>query len=261
MSDLRAFIVAAGRGSRLRPFTDVAPKCLIPFAGRRLLEWQLSALRANGIDQIGMIRGYKKETLDFAALPFWDNERWEETNMVYSLLRAREALLGSKDTLIAYADIVYEPRIIDALAKTQADIAITVDRNWHALWSLRFDDPLSDAESLRLDKTSRVLDIGRKVTSLDEIEAQYMGLLKFSAEGMRAFIDYYDRQVALIGVKAERLAMTDMLQGLIQEGTKIMAVPVNGGWLEFDNNRDLEAFEGLHARGALTPFFSTAAFS
>lgn len=256
MSNVFAIIIAAGRGSRLRPFTDHAPKCLLSFAGRRLIDWQLASLRANGIERIGIVRGYLKDTLSGLGLPHWDNQRWSETNMVYSLLCARDALITADTVLVAYADIVYEPKIIASLLRARDDISITVDRDWLALWRIRFSDPLSDAESLRMGRDKEILDIGRKVSSFDDIEAQYMGLLKFTAKGIRAFLDFCDNK---LGRGVEKAAMTDVLAELVRAGTAVRGVEVSGGWLEFDCSTDVSAYEKLRESGQLSRHFSTAA--
>ncbi|MFZ9450262.1 MAG: NTP transferase domain-containing protein, partial [Alphaproteobacteria bacterium] len=60
---MRAIILAAGRGSRMRQLTDERPKCLVPLRGRPLLEWQLEALRGAGIREIGIVTGYRREML------------------------------------------------------------------------------------------------------------------------------------------------------------------------------------------------------
>lgn len=256
MTGKLAVIVAAGRGSRLKPFTDRAPKCLLPFAGRRLIDWQLAALRANGLERIGIVRGYLKETLSGLGLQTWDNARWGETNMVFSLLCAREALLAADTVIVAYADIVYEPRHIAALLESDDDIAITVDREWLTLWQQRFADPLSDAESLHLGHDHVISDIGRKVQSLGEIQAQYMGLLRFSSGGIRKFIGYCDS----LGAAIETLSMTDVLAGMIRDGTTIRGVPVSKGWLEFDGASDLSAYTRMHESGTLREFLNFSGF-
>ena len=49
---MRALVLAAGRGERMRPLTDATPKPLLAAGGRRLIEWQLDALAAAGIREI-----------------------------------------------------------------------------------------------------------------------------------------------------------------------------------------------------------------
>ena len=49
---MKAFLLAAGKGSRLRPYTDTRPKCLIPIYGKPLLEIWIDLLKAHGIDRV-----------------------------------------------------------------------------------------------------------------------------------------------------------------------------------------------------------------
>ena len=60
---MKAVILAAGRGSRMGGRTEAKPKCLSVLAGKTLLDWQLEALRAAGIGDIGIVRGYLGETV------------------------------------------------------------------------------------------------------------------------------------------------------------------------------------------------------
>ena len=60
---LRAVILAAGRGSRLHPYTENRPKCLMELGGMTLMERQLRALRGAGITDIVVVTGYRAEML------------------------------------------------------------------------------------------------------------------------------------------------------------------------------------------------------
>ena len=216
MSNTMAVILAAGRGSRMRDLTAEKPKCLLPLAGRSLLHWQLTGLRAAGLEDITVVRGYHAELLtgDFATV---DNLRWESTNMVRSLLCALPTL-GEGNMLVAYSDIVYKAEHVAKLSQSHEDITILYDTDWLALWSLRFSDPLSDAETF--EETDGFLrDIGRKASSLAEIKGQYMGLLRFSSAGINRVREYVN---GLAPEVADKLDMTSLLRGLLTNGTNTM---------------------------------------
>jgi len=233
----RGVILAAGRGSRLGGLTDARPKCLVPLAGRPLLHWQLDGFRAAGVTDVTVVRGYRKEMLagDFHTL---DNPDWERTNMVATLLRADE-ILRSGPTLVSYSDIVYRPSHLAALRDTDGDVAICADRRWLELWSLRFVDPLSDAETFR-EEDGALREIGQRTDTLADIQGQYMGLLKFTPRGWGGVRDY------LHGIGPEavaRLDMTGLLGRLLGLGTEIRVCPVLGGWVEVDNPEDITLYE------------------
>ena len=80
---MRGIILAAGRGSRMGSLTQKLPKCRTVFNGKELIQWQLGALREAGIKQIAIVRGYLKETFTL-DLTYFDNSRWDDTNMVRS---------------------------------------------------------------------------------------------------------------------------------------------------------------------------------
>ncbi len=230
-------VLAAGRGSRMRDLTDMKPKCLLELAGRPLLHWQLGALREAGLERIVVVRGYKAELLS-GAFETVDNPRWQSTNMVQSLLCAAEKLRG-ETLLVSYADIVYKAgHVVDLLA-SEGDIAITYDTQWRQLWSLRNANPLDDAETFR-EQDGLVAEIGGRPHTLDEVQGQYMGLLRFSPEGMEKVFRYVGM---LPPDRADKLDMTSLLRGLLATGSPIAAVPVRGGWCECDTSGDIALYE------------------
>ena len=238
---MRAIILAAGRGSRMRTLTHRRPKCLVEFAGKPLLHWQLEALRTAGLEEIGVVSGYLGETLQDPTYTSFENPRWRETNMVVTLTCA-DAWLRAFPCIVSYSDIVYHPEVIKALQASLDDIAITYDRLWKQLWTDRFDDPLSDAERFRYAPDGSLLEIGRRASSLSEIQGQYMGLLKFTPAGwtrVRAFLE------PLPAGEIDALDMTGLLRRLLAQGVRIATVPVDGRWCEIDTDKDLETYELL----------------
>lgn len=235
----KAIILAAGRGSRMRPFTDKLPKCRTKFFGKELIEWQLKALRENGFDQesIGLIRGYLKETFDF-NLQYFENPIWANSNMVRTLTFASEWAKES-NTVISYADIVYSSRDIQNLIEnSKSDINILYDPNWEKLWRMRFNNPLDDAETFIHDG-KKLISIGEKAGNISEIQGQYMGLLYFTPTGWSIFNDF-------VGSKSDKeinnTDCTTLLRSLISSGVDIGIVPAIDKWYEFDSESDLNIY-------------------
>lgn len=236
---MRAILLAAGRGSRMGGLTGEQPKCLVRIAGRTLLDWQLAALRDAGIHDIAIVRGYLADHLQPAGCKFFENPQWAETNMVATLARAGE-WLEQHDCLVSYSDIVYHPDILTQLAANPGDLVISHDRHWLPLWRDRFEDPLEDAETLRLDAAGRLAAIGSRAEHLEEIEGQYMGLLKITPNGWDSIRGLLE---GLPEADRNRLDMTALLQRLLREGAEIHAIPIHGRWCEVDSGSDLEVYE------------------
>ncbi len=259
---MKAVILAAGEGTRLRPYTRDRPKCLVRLAGIPLLHRQLAVLESCGVGDITLVTGYRAAALAGLGYPTCHNPDYGRTNMVRSLMCADRLLDGAEDVLITYGDIVYEPRILRSLQACPDPIAICVDRKWRRLWELRMDDPLADAETLRLDARGSVLEIGRRPRCYAEIHAQYMGLTKVRADFALELVRLY-RELAEESLEAStdlaRLDMTSFLQQLVERGYCVRAVPVDAGWLEIDTVRDLVTYEEAERAGTLSALYRTSA--
>lgn len=261
---MKAIILAAGEGTRLRPYTLDRPKCLVELAGRPLLEHQLAALREAGIDDVTIVTGYRAEQIAAYGYPTRHNPAYASTNMVASLMCAADVLDCGDDVLIAYSDIVYETHVLDALLACCEPLCTTVDRKWLRLWQLRCENPLSDAETLKLDECGNILEIGRTPASYADIQAQYMGLILVRAEVASQLRQVYcglDPQGRYDGKTKPAMYMTSFLQWLTDHGRPVRAVPVDGGWLEVDSADDLELYERLQSRGKLKDLYRIGPFA
>lgn len=233
-----AIILAAGRGSRLGQLTSKLPKPLTQLAGKPLLEWQLNSLKQAGVESIYIVSGYNAETLASYGDERLYNPYWASSNMVRSLLRA-ESLLSQKEMLVCYGDIVYRSDIVRDLIRVQADVAISFDLDWYALWAARFDNPLADAESFEY-QNGKLTSIGKRVTDPLKIQGQYMGLLKFTPQGWSLVKSYLS---TLSAVDIDKLDMTTLLSKLLDNDVNISTVAIHGGWVEVDNPEDIALYE------------------
>ncbi|MCC5855529.1 MAG: phosphocholine cytidylyltransferase family protein [Idiomarina sp.] len=255
---MKVVILAAGQGTRLRPYTNEKPKCMVELCEKPLLEYQLDAFRKAGVSDITVIAGYQQDKINQAGVKKVINEKYASTNMVSTLMCAKELFDGSDDVLITYGDIVYEQRILDAILSASGPVAITIDREWRRLWALRMDNPLKDAETLRLSG-DQVLELGKRPKNYEEIEGQYMGLIKVSAEKACDFVrtwEQMDRTALYDGQDFDNMYLTSFIQYLIDDNWFVRAVPVVNGWLEIDTVDDLKFYEDFIRSGTGKEIFA-----
>lgn len=256
---MRAIILAAGQGTRLRPYTDNIPKCMVELAGKPLLHHQLEVLRDAGLSKILLVGGYRAERLNAEGVEIELNPKFATTNMVSTLFCAEEWMQEGEDLIIAYGDIIYEPKVLQSLLAADAPIAISVDKQWQRLWEARMEDPLKDAETLKLQEGNRVIEVGKKPQSLEQIQGQYMGLIKVRGDTVKQLRKAWhslDRDAHYDGQDFDNMYMTSFIQHLIDTGVVVQAAFTDGGWIEVDSVEDLDFYNQLYKAGTLDKFVS-----
>ena len=214
---------------------------MVQVEGVSLLTRQIEVLRIKGLNNIVVVGGFRADMLPLEGIKLLINKRYAETNMVWSLFSAEDEL--NEDVVVAYGDIVYPPNILQSLLSTNADIAVAVDSEWEVYWRARNSDPLLDAETLKLTDDGHIAELGRKPKSLEEVQGQYMGLMKFTSLGLRALKEVFRgacEGASLQGKSPEKAYMTDMLQALIDHNYQVRASITQNGWIEFDTDKDYE---------------------
>lgn len=239
---MRALLLAAGRGSRLKNLTDDKPKSLVAFNGEPLMSRAIRSLRGGGASEIGIVAGYRSEALAPYADRMFMNHDWSTTGIFHSLCMAAP-WLERETCLVSYSDIFYSHELVQRLAETPGDIVVAYDPNAIRLWQQRFDDPLADLERFSVDANNDIREIGGRAASLDEIQGQYMGLLKLTPAGWETI------QAAQRTVPSEKRAnidMTSLLALAIAAGHALRAVPNPLPWGEVDCPSDIDLYERLY---------------
>jgi choline kinase len=236
---MKAIILAAGRGSRMKNMTDDRPKCLVQLHGKTLIDYQITALYEAGIDEIGVVTGYKRELLANLGLTEFYNPRWAETNMVLSLVCAKK-WLQQESCIVSYSDIFYSTKAVKSLMSCDGALSITYDVNWLELWTRRFGDPLLDAETFRINQDKTLAEIGNKPKFIEEVIGQYMGLLRFDPQSWAEVTRILS---GMKPVEADKIHMTGMLQQIIDAGRiSINTAAYDGVWGEIDSLTDLKMY-------------------
>lgn len=237
---MKAVILTAGVGSRIRPLTDNKPKSLIEVAGKSILARMVESILLAGIKDIVLVTGYRAEQIKqflfntFPRVPFnfVFNERYGETNTAYSLLMTKK-LIGESEFIKFDADVVFEIEILKRLLESK-NSALCIDRN------IRLE-----TEEVKVITTSRmrVLEVGKKITptlahgesiGIEKLDKKATSVLFSELEDLLKdksnWQEYYD----------------DCYTALVKKGIIMEAVDITGlKWVEIDNHRDLEAAERI----------------
>lgn len=235
----KVIILAAGQGTRLKPLTNDRPKCLVEIEGRALLDVQLEVIKTQQISEITIVGGYRDEMLRREDCMLIKNERYYETNMVWTLFCAEQHF--GDDLIVSYGDIVYSQECLNQLLKSDADISVVVDRDWEKYWRLRSEDPLNDAESLKINSKGNIIEIGQKASSVQEIQGQYIGLMRFNKKGISILKEVFHQAIQereIRGKNPENAYMTDLLQLIIDKGFEVKPTVISGSWIEIDSVED-----------------------
>ena len=240
----KVIIIAAGMGSRLEHHTDERPKCMVEIGGKSILAHQLHALRAHGVDDVHIVRGYLADRLVVDGATYSLNDDYQNNNILFSLMYARDEMANG--FVSTYSDIVYTPEVVEKLVASPDDIVLVVDRRWADAYVGRDDHPPEQAELAEVHD-DQVVRVGKQVGP-EHALGEFIGLAKFSAAGAEKLLSIWDEMREKLGddesfraAKLFRKAyLTDMFLEMIARGEKVSFVAIDGGWREIDTVEDLE---------------------
>ncbi|MFQ5748282.1 MAG: NTP transferase domain-containing protein [Planctomycetota bacterium] len=225
---MQAVILAAGKGSRLGEVSEDRPKCLQPVGGRTILEIQLQILADLGIEEVCVVAGFKiglvKEILERRNRSLiLENERFAETNSLYSLWLARDWIRSS--FLCINGDVVGHPKIYRCVVEAPG-------------CALAYDSGSGkDPEHMKVHLFhSRLRSVGKDLPG-PEVDGENVGILKFEGAGTKAMLEEADR---VIGRREWMQWVPSALNG-IAASHPVHCVDIAGlPWVEVDFPGDLE---------------------
>jgi HAD superfamily hydrolase (TIGR01450 family) len=235
---MKAIILAAGIGSRLRPMTNEKPKTLVKVNNKPMLGHIIDALFLNGIRDVIVCTGFQsnqivnycKNNYPLINFIFVENKDYEDTNNMFSLFLARAYL--NDDILLMNADLVFDSDIIKGLINEKGTaVAVDVGRYMEESMKVVLGD-------------GTIRNISKKITK----EASYgcsIDVYRISKEDAK-FLSLEMEDI--IENKKDKNQWTEvMLDNLFSSG-KVMARPFdikNMRWYEIDNYEDLSSAEML----------------
>ena len=243
MTITKAIILSAGKGSRLLPLTEKRPKCLLDCSGRSLLEWQLDALAAGGVEEMVVVTGFRADLVD-DTIAAWSggkakvrtlfNPFYHVADNLGSVWMARAEATG--DFLILNGDTLIGEDIVRRLcAAASAPITVTID-----------EKDRYDADDMKVARDGgRLVRIGKTLT---ECDAESIGFLAFRGTGGAAFMAEVEAIMRRPeGVESWYLKVIDLLA----PAGIVATVSIKGlAWQEVDFPADLDAAQTLTGRWA-----------
>jgi choline kinase len=236
---MKALILAAGQGTRIRPIHGHHPKCLIRVDDRTILDYQLQNLRIAGIHEVGIVVGYEKEEIMehvrskyqgcVQKVSLIENPAFAVTNNMHSLWLARH-WIGDESFACLNADVLFSPTALVAALRSNAPISMIVDPEWR-------------------DETMKVIISGDRVVQMSKripreaFSGTYIGITVFSAEVNRQL---FDKLGKLESAGRVNEFFNVAVQQLADEGVHVGFANTGGSpWAEIDDPADL-AFAQQH---------------
>jgi choline kinase len=229
---MKAVILAAGQGTRIRSVHGEHPKCLIEVDNTTILDHQLDALSMVGINDVGIVVGYEKEqiiahvnarTLLSPRIRLVENPAFAITNNIYSLWLALDWLRGDS-FIVLNADVIFNPEILDVAVRPHAAISMIVDPLWR-------DETM---KVVILD--DHVIKMSKNI-SREEFSGTYIGITVFS----KAIQDrFFHKMEDVITAGRVNEFFNVAVQELANEGVPVGHTGTDGlPWAEIDDPVDL----------------------
>ena len=239
----KALIIAAGLGSRLKKHTVNLPKCMLDFGGKTLLQRQLDSYKKCGIKDISLIKGYKKEKINYKGIKYFENTDFKNNNILNSIFYAEKIINGN--IIISYSDILFDASVVQRTLDSDHDISVVVDIDWRGYYVGRKDHPISEAENVIFNSNNEVEKIGKINTGNEDVHGEFIGMIKLSNRGTEIFKQHFNRLKKIYWNKPfqrskvfQKAYLTDFIQELVDIGVKVHCVIIESGWKEIDTVED-----------------------
>lgn len=235
---MKAIILAAGIGSRIRPLTDNKPKFLLPGKDKILGELMMDNLIKAGIkDFIFVIGHFGEKVKEFVQkkyskfnLFFVENKIYEKTNTGYSLLLAKKYVQGS-DFIKLDGDVYFEFEVLKKIIEEKNENCLTIDTKIHL-----------DKEEVKviIDRKGYIIEVGKKIDP-KKAQGESIGIEKIGEKAGEAFFDELERLMK--DEKNYQQYYDDSYTTLVRMGFKFKAVDISGlKWVEVDTFEDYNRF-------------------
>jgi phosphoenolpyruvate phosphomutase len=238
----RAIVLAASRGAELGELTAERPKCMIDVRGQPLLRRLTGSLKAAGVRDVTVVRGYKKDAINLPSIDVVDNDLFATTGEAASLACAIERIQG--ETVIAYGDILFRHYYLDQLLAAEDDIVVAVDALWESRHAregavrdfVQCSRPFSGDY---LDDDTVTLARMTNDAAAEGIHGEWIGLARLSGKGSQ--LVRAELKVMRGDGTLPKASLLELFTRLANAGHPVRVLYVPGQWMDVDDAADLTA--------------------
>ena len=240
---MNAIILAAGMGIRLLPDTENIPKGMIKLFDKSIIEMQIDIFKKCGIDDISIVTGYLAEKINFQPINYFKNENFSTTAGNESLYCAKQKL---NDTIICYADLIFDISIIKKMIDFNGDVGIAVESDWKSRYVDRTLHPISEADNVLFDESGKIIELRKNIQKHNSNIGEFLGVMRLSSKGSNLFLKRFSElKQSHAGTfhnspSLKQSILPDMIQELIDLGINVEPVMISEKWCEVDTLQDLD---------------------
>ena len=240
---MNAIILAAGMGIRLLPDTEDIPKGMIKLFDKSLIEMQIDIFKKCGIDDISIVRGYLAEKINFPSITYFKNENFSTTAGNESVYCAKQKL---NDTIICYADLIFDISIIKKMIDFNGDVGIAVESDWKPRYVDRTLHPISEADNVLFDGSGKIIELRKNIQKPNSNISEFLGIMRLSSRGSSLFLKRFSElKESHVGTfhdspSLKKSILPDMIQELIDLGINVEPIMISEKWCEIDTEQDLD---------------------
>jgi len=231
---MKAVILAAGQGTRIRAVHGECPKCLIQVDDKTILDHQIDGLLQAGIEKIAIVVGYEKEQIIrhvhgrigrswTLRIEFIENPAFAITNNIHSLWLARD-WINTDGFVCLNADVILDAQILASAMRTNALVSMIVDPEWR------------DETMKVIISDGRVLRMSKKI-SKEEFSGTYIGITLFD-QAINA--RFFAKMQELVAAGRVNEFFNVAVQEMVDEGLRVgFTTTAGAAWAEIDDPLDL----------------------
>ncbi len=231
---MKAIILAAGIGSRIRPLTNNCPKSLLKIGDKTILEMMITHIQNCHINEIIFVTGYLENQIkkyidkNFPDIKtyFVTNKKYAKTNTGVSLLLAKDFVQNS-DFIKFDADVIFDKEILEKLIECQYENALCIDKNIHL-----------DEEEIKviIDNKNNILEASKTVDPQKAI-GESIGIEKIGKNTAKLL--FQELEAMMEDKNNHQEYYEAAYERLVKKGVSFHALDITGlQWIEIDTKKD-----------------------